>query len=110
MQTVQESGIMGTSYPTRNPFTFILVELNLKWMREYIRENRGAPFVVTSLILLLVCAGLLVADNSVLANVVAIYAFYILVFGVVLQAASFLKYNRNDAENVEKSIHSKSKG
>jgi hypothetical protein len=42
--------------------------------------------------LLLFCAVLLIQGNTVLANEVAIYAYYLLVMGVVLQLVSFLKY------------------
>ena len=61
----------------------------LRYFRDH-KENLGAPFVVGFQVLLLVCAGLLVQGDSGLANEVAVYAYCLLVAGVVLQLISFV--------------------
>jgi len=66
---------------------------------NYLKENWGAPFVVGFQVLLLVCAGLLVQGSSGLADEVAVYAYYLLVLGVFLQLASFLKYGKGNESN-----------
>jgi len=60
--------------------------------RGYLRENWGAPFVFGFMVLLVVAAASLAMGLGSLANEVAIYAYYALVAGVVLQLVSFLKY------------------
>jgi hypothetical protein len=62
----------------------------------YFRENLGAPFIIGFMALLIICAGLLTQGNSSLANDAAVYAYYLLVIGVVLQLASFLKYGKSE--------------
>lgn len=69
-------------------------------VRRYLRENPGAGFVLGFQILLLACAGLLLIGNSMLANEVGIYAYYLLVIGVILQLISFLRHKE---ESVRKS-------
>ncbi len=61
-------------------------------MKRYLRENWGAPFIVGFMVLLLVCAGLLVGGNSNGAESLAVYAYYLLVIGVMLQLTSFLRH------------------
>lgn len=61
---------------------------------KYFKENWGAPFIIVFMVLLLFCAGLLASGFSSLANSVAVYAYYFLVTGVVLQLISYLKYER----------------
>ena len=70
----------------------------LPGVKRYLRENLGAPFVIGFQVLLLVAAGLLVAGTSALANEVAVYAYYLLVIGVVLQLASFVRSRGEDSE------------
>jgi hypothetical protein len=67
-------------------------------VKKYFRENLGAPFVIGFQMLLLVCASLLIMDSSMLANEVAVYAYYLLVIGVVLQLFSFLRHRKGRAE------------
>jgi hypothetical protein len=57
---------------------------------NYIRENWGIPFIGLFQILLVI-AGFLVSSNTSLANKLAIYAYYSLVLGIILQYSSFLK-------------------
>ena len=61
-------------------------------MKGYFVENWGAPFVIGFMVLLIVAAGSLAIGLGSLANEVAIYAYYALVAGVVLQLVCFLKY------------------
>ena len=61
-------------------------------LMRYFRQNLGAPFVIVFQLLLLTCAALLIRGYSNLANEVAIYAYYSLVIGVVLQLVSFLRH------------------
>lgn len=69
------------------------MKLKIRVLR-YFRENLGAPFVVGFQALLLACAGLLVQGDSGLANEVAVYAYYLLVAGVVLQLVSFVWHQK----------------
>jgi len=64
----------------------------LNKMRAYFRENWGAPFVIGFMVLLIVAASSLAIGLDFLANEVAIYAYYALVAGVVLQLVCFPKY------------------
>jgi hypothetical protein len=61
-------------------------------IRGYVRENWGAPFITGFMGLLMVAATSLSMGLNFLANEVAIYAYYALVAGVVLQLVCFLKY------------------
>lgn len=65
----------------------------------YVRDNWGAPFIAVFMIMLIACAGFLASGLSSLANDVAVYAYYFLVAGVVLQLASYLKYERGKRED-----------
>jgi len=60
--------------------------------KRYFRENLGAPFIIGFQLLLLVCAGLLIRGNSVIANEVAVYAYFLLVIGVVLQLIAYVRH------------------
>lgn len=59
--------------------------------KRYLRENWGAPFVLGFMVLLVVTAVLLSLGLDLLANELALYTYYALVAGVVLQLVSFLK-------------------
>ena len=76
---------------TQNRTKMLLVRV-----KGYAKENLGAPFIVLFMLLLIVAAVSLSAGWSSLADAVAIYAFYALVVGVVLQLVCFLKYPRKD--------------
>jgi hypothetical protein len=62
--------------------------------KQYVRGNWGAPFIIAFMALLIVCAGTLAYGNEALANEVAVYAYYSLVAGVVLQLAAFIRDER----------------
>ena len=61
-------------------------------IKGYVRENWGTPFILGFMLLLMVAAGSLAMGLDVLANEVAVYAYYALVAGVVLQLVCFVKF------------------
>jgi hypothetical protein len=69
-------------------------------LKGYLKENWGAPFIVAFMAMLIACASALAYGNEALANEVAIYAYYLLVVGVALQLASFIREGRR-----KKSFH-----
>jgi hypothetical protein len=71
----------------------IRIKIRRRWI-NYLTENWGAPFIVAFMILLTVSAGMLASGNEAVANEVAIYAYYSLVVGVVLQLAAFIRDER----------------
>jgi hypothetical protein len=66
----------------------------LVWIERYSKENWGAPFVLVFMGLLLAAAVCLVSGLEWWANEVAMYAYYSLVVGVVLQLVCFWKSDR----------------
>jgi len=66
-------------------------EINL----TYLLENWGAPFIIAFMILLMTAAIYLAIRNEAMANLLAEYAYYALVIGVILQLASYIKYERS---------------
>jgi hypothetical protein len=58
----------------------------------YLRTNWGSPFIIAFIVLLVASAAFLSAGQVDAANGIAVYAFYALVLGVVLQIASYVKY------------------
>lgn len=64
-------------------------------IKRYFRENWGAPLIIEFILLLMVAAASLSIGLDFLANEVAVYAYYALVAGVVLQFVCFLKYGEN---------------
>ena len=65
-------------------------------VKGYVKENWGAPFIVGFMALLMVAAVSLLMGLGVLADEVAVYAYYALVVGVVLQLVCFLKYGKRN--------------
>jgi hypothetical protein len=63
---------------------------------SYLGENWGAPFIIAFMIILMMCAYLLACGNEFAANVLAVYAYYFLVVGVVLQLICYIKYGGKD--------------
>ena len=61
-------------------------------IKRYFKDNPGAPFIIGFQLLLLVCAGLLFQENSVMANEVALSAYFLLVIGVILQLVAYLRH------------------
>jgi heme/copper-type cytochrome/quinol oxidase subunit 4 len=69
-------------------------------VKGYVRENWGAPYIVGFLVLLMSAAASLSMGSESLADLLAVYAYYFLVAGVVLQLVCFLKYNKSNREKV----------
>ena len=65
-------------------------------LKPYLRGNWGAPFILAFMIMLLAAAGYLCYGLESTANEVAVYAYYSLVIGVVLQFICYLKYGGGD--------------
>jgi heme/copper-type cytochrome/quinol oxidase subunit 4 len=65
-------------------------------VKGYVRENWGAPFILAFIALLIVAAVSLAIGSSSLADDVAVYAYFSLVVGVVLQLVCFLKYGEKE--------------
>ena len=61
-------------------------------LRGYLRENWGAPFIIAFMAMLMAAAGYLCYGLESIANDIAVYAYYSLVVGVVLQFICYLKY------------------
>jgi uncharacterized membrane protein HdeD (DUF308 family) len=77
--------------------SFNQIELKLK---GYVKENWGSPFIMAFILLLVVAAVFLSAGSASLADTLAVYGFYALVAGVLLQIGSFLKYRGTDDDEV----------
>ena len=67
-------------------------------VKVYVKENWGAPFIMGFMALLMVAAVSLLMNLVVLANEVAVYAYYALVVGVVLQLVCSLKYSKRNGD------------
>jgi heme/copper-type cytochrome/quinol oxidase subunit 4 len=68
--------------------------------KGYLRLNWGAPYIVGFMLLLLSAAASLSVGSESLADLLAVYAYYFLVAGVVLQLVCFLKCSKDDSEKV----------
>ena len=68
-------------------------------VKDYVKENWGAPFILGFMALLMVAAASLIMEFSVFAEEVAVYAYYSLVVGVVFQLACFLKCRKGVGES-----------
>ena len=80
---------------TQTGFNKIMVKV-----KGHVKENWGSPFTVGFMLLLLSAAVSLSAALSSLADATAVYAYYTLVVGVVLQLVCFLKYRKKVGETV----------
>lgn len=67
-------------------------------IKSYVKSNPGAPLIISFIVLLIFSAVSLVQGNSAFANELAIYAYYALVGGVVLQIASFVIKRSKEGE------------
>ena len=66
------------------------ITVNIARIERYFRQNFGVPLVIIFQLLLVTCAAILIERHVYLANKVAVYAYYFLVIGVVLQLITFL--------------------
>jgi len=65
---------------------------------EYFKTNWGAPFVIAFQVLLVSAAGYLAIGAETIANELAVYAYYSLVAGVILQLISYLKFEKRESK------------
>ena len=57
----------------------------------YLLGNPGAPFIINFIVLLVVCVGLILNENSAHANEIGMYAYFSLIIGSILQLVGSLK-------------------
>jgi hypothetical protein len=67
-------------------------------MKRYLKGSPGALFILGFQLLLLICVGLLIQGYSVMASEVAVYAYYMLLAGVVLQLTSSIRSRKEEVE------------
>jgi heme/copper-type cytochrome/quinol oxidase subunit 4 len=67
-------------------------------VKGYVGKNWGAPFIIGFMVILLVAASSMATGLESLADELAIYAYYALVVGVVLQLVCFLRYNKRNGQ------------
>ncbi len=67
-------------------------------VRGYVRNNWGSPFIIVFMLLLISVGVTLSMGLYYQANDIAVYAFYALVIGVILQLLCFLKVPKKDRE------------
>jgi len=80
----------------------IEIKVNSLKIKRYLRENLGTPFIIGFQVLLLVCAFLLVQGNSIMADEVVVYAYYLLVAGVLLQLICFYMDGEKEEQEEKK--------
>ena len=85
--------IYGSSKVAITPKLNIGISLRIK---DYLKENWGAPFIIVFMILLTTAAVYLALGDEANANNIAVYAYYSLVIGVFLQLICFIKYGREE--------------
>lgn len=73
----------------------------MRKIRKYLTKNPGAVFIAGFQTLLLLCAAFLIQGNSGLANDVALYAYCLLIVGVILQTISFIKDKGTKGEGID---------
>jgi len=71
------------------------IEKMLNAVKRYVKENWGSPFIVAFALMLPVAAFLLPTNFFLSAYSIAIYAFYALVVGVILQFVCFVNYKKS---------------
>ncbi|GBC74899.1 hypothetical protein HRbin06_00206 [archaeon HR06] len=76
-----------------------IIKRSIKIPTNYFKENWGAPFIIAFMLLLISAAIYLAIGLSNVANEIAIYAYYSLVLGVVLQIASYIKYRPKEEQS-----------
>ena len=72
----------------------VKIRITPRWAR-YFKENWGVPFIIAFQVLLISAAGYRAYGQAEMANQIAIYAYYALVIGVVLQLVSYLRYGES---------------
>ena len=62
------------------------------FIKDYLKKNWGSPFIMIFIALLAAAAGCLITGTKNTAELLAEYAYYSLVIGVVLQLVCYIKY------------------
>ncbi|MEM1554493.1 MAG: hypothetical protein QXJ72_06405 [Thermoproteota archaeon] len=78
----------------RIPAYLLREYFNRKKIKKYVSENSGIPFILGFQILLILCATLFLRGAETTANELAVYAYYMLVIGVLLQLVSYIRERR----------------
>jgi hypothetical protein len=78
---------------TQNGFDKISVKV-----KGHVKKNWGSPFIVGFILLLISAAVSLSEGLSSLADGIAVYAYYALIVGVILQLVCFVKYREKVSE------------
>ena len=78
----------------------IFVAALLTRAKVYVRENWGAPFIMGFVLLLAVAAASLSIGLAGFADEVAVYAYYALLVGIILQLVCFLKYDKRNGDRI----------
>ena len=60
-------------------------------LKGYFKENLGAPFIITFMIMLMTCTGLYITNMKEEANILATVAYFFLTIGVILQLLSYIR-------------------
>ena len=68
-------------------------------VKGYVKANWGSPFIMGFMLLLVAADVLLSLEMSFLANAIAIFAFYALIAGVVLQLVCFVKMPKRNGDH-----------
>jgi hypothetical protein len=68
-------------------------------LKTYFKENPGTPFILGFMALLVSAAVLLVAGRSDEANATAVYAFYALVLGIIIQVGVIVREGRKHSRS-----------
>jgi hypothetical protein len=76
----------------------IFVATLLTRAKVFVRENWGAIFIMGFMLLLSVAAASLSMGLAGFADEVAVYAYYALLVGIILQLVCFLKYDKRSGE------------
>ena len=80
-------------------YSTITRPIKIKIPLGYFNENWGAPFIISFMALLMVAASYLAYGFETIANELAVYAYYMLIIGVVLQLISYLKWKKLKRED-----------
>lgn len=76
----------------------------IRHLKEYFRENLGAPFIIAFMALLLTSAVFLLLGISEVSDRLATIAYFMLIAGVLLQMVSyFLESRRKKVDERESS-------
>ena len=69
-------------------------------LKGHVKKSWGSPFIVGFILLLVSAAVFLSEGLSSLADGIAVYAYYALIVGVILQLVCFVKYREKVSEAV----------